>query len=157
MPFAEIAHIDFSTPAQKRKQLLKNNEADTPASSDKLTSAKKKGLMVLKPSEDDKDAFLKELSQCKEKPVILSLIPGYNERYVPLYEAGNVMKPLTELHSAAALKLSYPDLLEKCEEIYETISFSFSQAQQVEEMTRLQADSRLWFQQRAGRITASKL
>ena len=65
------------------------------------------------------------------------------------------MKP--ELHSAAALKLSYPDLLEKCEEIYETILFSFSQAQQVEEMTRLQADSRLWFQQRAGRITASKL
>ena len=38
--------------------------------------------MVLKPSEDDKDVFLKELSQCKEKPVILSLIPGYNERYV---------------------------------------------------------------------------
>ena len=31
VPFAEIAHIDFSTPAQKRKQLLKNNEADTPA------------------------------------------------------------------------------------------------------------------------------
>ena len=36
-----------------------------------------------------------------------------SDMYVPLYEAGNVMKPLTELHSAAALKLSYPDVLEK--------------------------------------------
>ena len=67
------------------------------------------------------------------------------------------MKPLTELHSVTALKLSYPELLQKCEDIYETVSFSFSQAQQVEEMSRSQADSRLWFQQRSGRITASKL
>ena len=41
--------------------------------------------------------------------------------------------------------------------MYETVSFSFNQAQQVEEMSRLQADSQVWFQQRAGRITASKL
>ena len=32
-----------------------------------------------------------------------------------------------------------------------------AQQLQVEEMTRLQADSRLWFQQRAGHITASRL
>ena len=157
VPFAEIACINFSTPAQKRKQLLKNDRTDTPASSEELPQAKKKGFVALKPTEDERDAFFKELSQCKEKPVILSLIPGYNEPYIPLYEAGKVMKPLTELYSAAALKLSYPDLLQKCEEIYEVVSFSFNQAQQVEEMTRLQADSQLWFQQRAGRITASKL
>ena len=53
------------------------------------------------------------------------------------------MKPFTELYSVVALKVSYPDLLQKCEEIYETASFSFNQAHQVEEMTRLQADSRL--------------
>ena len=124
-------------PAQKQKQLLKNGRTDTPASSEELPQAKKKAFMALKPTEDERDAFLKELLQCKEKPVILSLIPGYNEPYLPLYEAGKVMKPLTELYSAAILKLSYPDLLQKCEEIYETVSFSFNQAQQVEEMTRL--------------------
>ena len=68
-----------------------------------------------------------------------------------------MMKPLTDLHSVAFSKLSYPELLQKCEEAYEAVSFSFSQAQQVEEMTRTQADSRLWYQQRAGRVTASKL
>ena len=130
--------------------------AGNSASGDELPPVKKKVLAVSNPSEDDKDAFFKELSECRGKPVILSLIPCYNESYVPLYETGKVMKPLTELFSATISKLAYPDLLQKCEEIYETISFSFTQAQQVEEMTRMQADSRLWFQQRAGRITASK-
>ena len=51
------------------------------------------------------------------------------------------MKLLTELHSTAALKLSYPDLLQKYKEVYETVLLSFNQAQQVEEISRLQADS----------------
>ena len=244
VPFAEIANIDFTTPAQKRKQLLETNKSGTSAAStntstvstntstvssnisavstntstagtsaantsstsvntstagtsaantfaasvntstvstsgtntpaastcatdtftgdnsasiDELPLAKKKKLVVSKPSEDEKDAFFKELSECRGKPVILSLIPCYSKSYVPLYETGKVMKPLTELFSTNISKLAYPDLLQKCEEVYETVSFSFTQAQQVEELTRLQADSRLWFQQRAGRITASKL
>ena len=41
--------------------------------------------------------------------------------------------------------------------MYQTVSFSFNQAKLVEEMTHTQADSKLWFQQRAGWITASKL
>ena len=67
------------------------------------------------------------------------------------------MKPLTELHNPAAMTLDYLELLQKCEDVYETVSFSFNQAKMVEEMTRSQADSKLWFQQRAGCITASKL
>jgi len=53
------------------------------------------------------------------------------------------MKPLTELHLAEAMKLSYPELLQKCEEVFETISFSFNQAKKRKEMTRTQADSRV--------------
>ena len=55
------------------------------------------------------------------------------------------------------MTLDYLELLQKCEDVYETVSFSFNQAKMVEEMTRAQADSKLWFQQQAGRITASKL
>ena len=80
--------------------------------------------------------FFEEWSQSGGSPVILSLIARYNEAYTPLYEVGKVMKPLTELHSAETMKLSYPELLQKCEEVFETISFSFSQAQKVE-MTRI--------------------
>ena len=50
-----------------------NDEADTSTSSDKPPPTKKKVFVVSEPSEDEKDAFYKELSQCKGKPVILSL------------------------------------------------------------------------------------
>ena len=46
----------------------------------------------------------------QRKTVILSLIPCYNESYVPLYETGKAMKPLTELFSTTISKLAYPDL-----------------------------------------------
>jgi len=156
VPFAEIAEIDFSSASQKRKRLMKASEASS-SSSDEPRQVKKRPSLVSKPNDDDKLAFFDELSQSGGSPVILSLISGYNEAYIPLYEAGKVMKPLTELHSVDNSKLPYPELLQKCEEVLETVSFSFSQAQKVEEMTRTQADSRLWYQQRAGRVTTSKL
>ena len=156
VPFAEIAEIDFSSASQKRKRLMKASEASS-SGSDEPQQVKKRPSLVSKPNDDDKLAFFDELSQSGGSPVILSLISGYNEAYIPLYEAGKVMKPLTELHSVDNSKLPYPELLQKCEEVLETVSFSFSQAQKVEEMTRTQADSWLWYQQQAGRVTASKL
>ena len=102
-----------------------------PGSSASNDELKKKVLAVSKPSEDDNDAFFKELSECRGKPVIFSLIPCYTELYVPLYETGKVMKPLTELFPATISEMAYPDLLQKCEEIYEMISFSFTHAQQI--------------------------
>ena len=40
--------------------------------------------------------------------------------------------------------------------MYESLSITSEQARLVEEKTRKQSNSRIWFQQRAGRITASK-
>ena len=80
---------------------------------------RRKALAVSRPSEDDKDAFFKELSECRGKPVILSLILCCNESYVN--RKGD--EALTELFSATISKLAYPDLLQKCEEIYDTMSF----------------------------------
>jgi len=158
VPFAEIAKIDFSSASQKRKRLMKSDDADGSSTSDELQpQVKKRASLVSKPSDEDKHTFFEELSQSGGSPVILSLIAHYNEAYVPLYEAGKMMKPLTELYSAEAIKLPYPELLQKCEEVFEAVSFSFSQAQKVEEMTRTQAESRHWYHQRAGRVTASKL
>lgn len=152
VPFAEVSNIDFVTPSQKRKLLLQ-----TPNDDDKPAQPNKNMFTVSKPTEDDTIAFYKELSECKGKPATLSLIPTYNESYIPIYETGRVMKPLTELHDPAAMELEYPELLQICEDIYESVTFSFSQAKVVEEITCSQADSKVWFQQRAGRITASKL
>ena len=95
------------------------------------------------PSEENKDTFFEKLSQYSGSPVILSLIAHYNEAYIPLYETGKIMKPLRELRSPDAEQFSQ---LQKCEEVFETVSFSFNQAQKVE-MTRTLADSRQWFHQ----------
>ena len=57
------------------------------------------------------------------------------------------MKLLIELHDPAAMTMEYPVLLKKCEDVYETVSFSFNQTNIVKEMTRSQAGSKLWFQQ----------
>ena len=85
---------------------------------------------------------------------MLSLISGFNEAYIP---ASGMPKPLTDLYNPNGMKLSYPELLQSCEQIYDSISFTFDQAVTVEKETRTQAKSRTWFEQRSGRITASKL
>ena len=55
------------------------------------------------------------------------------------------------------MTLEYPALLQECEDVYETVSFSFNQAKMVEKMTLSQADSNLWFQKRVIQNTALKL
>ena len=76
-----------------------------------------------KPTEDDINVFYMELSECKGKPAILSLIPSSNQSYILIYETGRLIKPLTQLHDSAAMTLEYPVLLQKCEDVYETVFF----------------------------------
>ena len=66
------------------------------------------------------------------------------------------MRPLTDLHDPKSISLGYLDLLQKCDDIFNSYTFSFNQATKVEEMTRSQSKFRIWFQQHAGRITASR-
>ena len=113
-----------------------------------------KKLIVSNPTDDELQAFYKELSKGDGQPVLLSLIPGFNEAYVP---ASGMPKPLTDLYNPDSMKLSYPELLQTCEQIYNSVSFTFDQAVTVEKETRIQAKSRTWFEQRSGRVTASKL
>jgi len=56
--------------------------------------------------------------------------------------------------SCTLTTLSYPDLLNKCEQVYQGIALTAEQAKTVEEKTRDQSGSKLWFQQRTGRVTA---
>ena len=53
--------------------------------------------------------------------------------------------------------LLYQDLVEKCSGIYDDYAISCDQASLVEENTCQQVKSWIWFQQRVGRVTASKL
>ena len=95
------------------------------------------------------------MSQCTSKPGILSLVPEYQSSYIPKSSLPTFPKPLQDLYDPMLLNISYPELLTKCESC--CIELSEEMACNVEEATRAQSDSRLWFQYRAGRVTASRM
>ena len=53
--------------------------------------------------------------------------------------------------------MSHSDLLAKCDDVYTNYVFTSDEAKLVESHTREQSKSRVWFQQRSGRVTALKL
>ena len=64
--------------------------------------------------------------------------------------------PLSSLFNERCSELLYPELLVECEEAFERIQVSESQAKNIEIATRDQAQSKVWFMCRTGRVTASK-
>ena len=76
--FMEISKIDFSTPTDKRLQSQKKtveHEGSEPV-------PKNKKVSIPEPTENDLELLYKDLSKTMGKPVILSLLPNYNDTYV---------------------------------------------------------------------------
>ena len=149
VPAIKVTEIDFKTPKSKQLSRLQPDEPEA-------TTNCKESLMTV-PGTEQVNKLHVRLSNTVGKPVVLSHTPGFSDAYVPLNMLADFPKPLTELFSKDAIDMSYEDLVETCSEIYDKYVISCDQASLVEENTRQQAKSRIWFQQRAGRITASKL
>ena len=64
-------------------------------------------------------------------------------------------RSLSSLKEPSYLQLNYLELLVKCESV--TIDITREMAEKVEQATRSQSHSKLWFKYRAGRITASRM
>ena len=105
------------------------------------------------PSEEELQSLYRECA-AGPKPALLSLGPGFTDDYMLLSEKGVLSNPLSDLYKAEHLDLAHPDLLVKCEEIYSTVAVTSEEARNITENTRGQSSSKLWFQQRAGRVTA---
>ena len=98
---------------------------------------------VTPPSETELTNLLNCIKDCHSKPALLSLIPA-----LPVV--------LSSLFDNSLADADYPTLLKKSEEAFELLQVTKKQQELVEEKTREQASSRLWFRMRTGRITASK-
>jgi len=144
---SEINAIDFATPQHKRKL----------SSSDKSASKSKKKYTILPPTEEQLKRHYSKIAQTSGKLSLLSLVSGMNQSFLPKYVSGELPKPLTYLYDEEALSLLFSNLLEKCEDIYESVNISVAQAKLVEEATRKQSNCKMWFDQRSGRVTASRL
>ena len=86
--------------------------------------------------------------------MLLALTDQFSDSYIPLYEQGLLPKPLSLLYEEV---LIFSQLLNKSESIYHNTKLTADQVKKVEEMTREQVNSKLWFQQQCGHVTASKL
>ena len=145
--FSKVADIDFITPNQKRKVALRTSEPEP----------KRKAFTFAPPTDTDLSVLHSQLSTTSGKPVMLSHTEGFSDPYIPTARLPNFPKSLTELFDPNTIALAYPELLQKCDEVYDNLFITADQAELVERHTRKQSSSRVWFQQRAGRVTASKL
>lgn len=110
---------------------------------------------VATPSSEEVGHLFASLSTCSTKPAILALLDDYSSNYIPSSLAMGLPICLSNMLKPEYLNKPFDELLQIAAET--EIVVSPSQAKAVEEQTRGQANSRLWFRMRTGQITASKL
>ena len=147
--YLSVSDIDFRTPKQKRKSSQAFGSSTTPVP--------KKSLIMQKPTESELTEYYLKLSKTKHKPVLLSLVNGFNDDFVPLYVKGILPQPLTALYDQKYEEMPFLEILKACEALYDTVTITPEQANTVELKTRGQSKCKLWYEQRAGHITASIL
>ena len=76
------------------------------------------------------------------KPAILSLVPEYASRYMPMVHTGELPEPLTNLFVEAYWELTNEELLDKCEDVASNVSLTYLQCQVIEKYTRQQCLSK---------------
>ena len=107
------------------------------------------------PTESELALLFENLSCGGTKPGILSLVSKFSDSYVPKSLCAGFPQPLSSLKEPSYLQLNYLELLAKCESV--SVDISKEMAEKVEQATRSQSHSKLWFKYRAGRITASRM
>ena len=153
--YEEVCNINFTSPDTLKKQFDDKVESGGCRSSDVAGNV---GNTVEPATEEDLASLFKELNMCDSRPSILSIIPPYDDDYIPEMMKGGLPKSLNDIYNSNLLHLGFEDLIEYCSGVelyYQQITMS--QQRKVEEMTRLQSKSRKWFEFRAGRVTASKM
>ena len=150
--YLPIKNIDFTSALGKKMKLDEVIDAMEPSTS---KSSKTYPATGEKPTESEMANFFDSLSKCKTKPAVLSVVPVFSENHVPKSSLVTFPKPLNTLYQSDFLQLSYDELLEHCESVL--VDITQEMANVVEQETRAQNQSKFWFKQRAGRVTASKM
>ena len=145
MEYAEVGCIDFTSAKRKKRMEEEMANPPSPTVSDSLN--------VIQPSPADQSAFYSSLSACSSKPADLSIVDGFSERYRPL--SSSLPAPLPQLFQEKYKQASEMQLMNACKSV--CIVISDKDASQIESATRSQARSRVWYEQRAGRITAPRM
>eukprot|EP00117_Sycon_ciliatum_P026092 scpid48939/ scgid21499/ Inhibitor of growth protein 1 len=142
--YKRVVDIDFASPGQKffEHGAPKRTHGPKPA--------------IKPPTDHEFAALFSSLNAAHHpKPAILSILPEFCDQFVPALATG-CPPLLTDLYDESLLSASYEALLERCEELFVSISVSAEEATCIESASRDQAKSKAWFDYRAGRVTASR-
>ncbi|XP_039875475.1 uncharacterized protein LOC120726167 isoform X2 [Simochromis diagramma] len=150
IPACPVTLIDFSSAKSKKRKLE--------CSIDGCTSTQKVGKSLPCPRvQRDSETycrFFESLSKnCPRSAALMSREP-YHKEFVP--QSSMLPKTVPEYRTPETLQLPPKDLEELCLD-FQLEELTLSQVQAVERATRSQSASSIWFRQRAGRVTASKL
>lgn len=148
--YLPVSEIDFTSAKTKKKQidaLVYSNEFHTPS--------KRKVKEVAEASFEDLSMLFDKLTESDSKAAILSVVPGHCHIFKPTLLSGNYATVLTDLYDRECTDLPFHELLERCQAI--KLHLTQDQAVAVEQATQAQADNKMWFRFRAGRVTASKM
>ena len=81
------------------------------------------------PTPEEQDTLYQAIKSSGVKSSILSLIPQYADSYIPRRVALGLPEALTGIYHESAQQLSYPELANKCEEVFSTIKVTEEQVQ----------------------------
>lgn len=155
IPYREVSEMDFTS--AKMKDRLLREEQITPSATVNPPLYQRNARKAPAPSQAEKDEFFNNIAKLSPKSVILSLVQPHNANFVP--KANQMLpKPFNELlHSPDYEKLTYLELVTKASEVMSTLSLTVEECNAIQTSTQDQSSSTIWFCQRAGKITASKL
>ncbi|XP_022777612.1 uncharacterized protein LOC111319046 [Stylophora pistillata] len=134
IPYMPVSDMDLTSANKLRKQL------EEPDGSKQRAEKKRPQIEVTTASE--RDNFFKEIFNYG-KSAILSLTPPYNSSFI-FHE---------EQSRCSSATVEEPELID---EVFSALHINAKEADTVESVTRNQNQAKLWYTQRAARITASK-
>lgn len=151
--YAEIRHIDFSTPATKKKRI------DSAIAGTQLTTRTATKLPNVRiPSEEDIGAFMDKLHNTGVKSVILSVTEKYQDSFIPtILQEGSLPIALITLKEDKYINMDRDSLLAEAPSVFTKLAVTDQQVKNTEELTRPQRKSKEWHALRYGRITASNM
>ena len=129
-------------------------QAESPSGScivDKRKASLLSDVLQCIPTDEEQAMFLTNIA--KFKPVTCSVVSPFSDDFKPILPVNNLPPCLRDLYQAQNEELTYSELIAVCEQTKLTITEE--EVAIVEAATRNQAKSTAWFNQRAGRITAS--
>ena len=154
--YARVRDINFKSAKKMKADLdatIENLPEDLQLSADSkvFTESPVQKPEVPAPTQAEMKNFYSELSKCKTKPVVLSLVPPHADSYVlPSRKIPTIM----DLFNKNNLELPFNELLKICQSI--NIEITEEQIDQVQKDTIAQSSGTNFFKHRAGRIGASQ-